>query len=195
MKLINGDCLEEKEYKKFRKRCLIEAKTKFGMADEDCEEFAQEYLLMLCTKGWRQTVGQACIDFTRKRFGRTRELGYAGRKVIPITFTDLDASRGENAIERIPDTHSEYCRERGDPERTLRDAGVKPKNKQQELIMYLIQEGYQHKEIAKIFNVSASRITQVITGMTLKPRLENAKNRAEQACAKAGNIEVDWWVL
>ena len=149
--------LTDKKLKKFRERCLLEAKRKFGMSEEDAEEFAQEYLLMLTTKGWMQSVGQACIDFARKRFGRTGKYGSSNRKVIPLTFTDLDATWGQNSIERIVRVDPDNSRGLSDFEAFIKNIVGTDR-----VILVLKYEwGFNNVDLGRVLGVSESRISQL----------------------------------
>lgn len=162
----------------FKKRCIAVGKIKRGLSEQDAEDFAQEYLLMLTIKGWRQTVDQASIDFVRKRFGRTGAFGSISRKVIPITFTDLDVKCGQNASERIIGTDTKHGGDSQSFEESIRGAV-----RQDRIIFYLIYKwGFTNADIGEILGVSESRISQLHNTAlsSQKKRILQEKSRETQ---------------
>lgn len=158
---------------KLRKRAAYVAK-KSGLNEEDIQEFVQDYSLMLVEKGWRQTPDQAFVDYTRKRFGRTRERGDIARKVIPITFTDLDAARGEDASERLVDDDSKYGGRLVAIETIINGA----KGNDRIVMLLSAKWGFSHADIGEVLGVSESRISQMYHKAV---RAQKARNKKEAA--------------
>lgn len=149
--------LDDKMLDKYKRKCLLTAKRNFSLSKEDAEDFAQEYLLMLTTKKWRQTPDQACIDFIRKCFGRTGEYGAPTRKIIPISLFDIDAEQRINFSTRNSRIGSNNSRECCGLDDIIKDTTGNARI----VLVLLYVWGFTYVEIGRVLGVSESRIAQL----------------------------------
>lgn len=174
--------LSSASLQKFRERACQSAMRK-GFNEQDAEEFAQEYLLMLQTKGWRQTVNQALVDFTRQRLGRPRvpgDAGDAGGKIVPIPMSDFDDAGGENALSRVATVDPRVGERVPRFEELVRGASERGR-----LIFFLLFKwGFTNADIGEILDVSESRVSQLYS-----QEVRAQKKRIETASAREGSRE------
>ncbi len=188
--IIHGDCLKDRDLKKVINKAKALA-IKWGFPNE-AEDFGQEAALAafenkLVKFEW------TFVEYLRKRFGDTRTVSGQLRSFTQRFSKSLDAPANQDDGETL--NHDIIGSLERDPEPERLSVRIKGRNKEEELILYLIEQGYLKKEIAQMFDVSPSRISQIVTEMTLKPRLEHAKEIALSAEKRAGVIDVNWWVL
>ncbi len=181
-----------KSYEKITNKAKALA-VSWGYPDE-AEDFAQDAALA-SFQNKLFTFETAFVDYLRTRFGSARSVvgrvrSFAERSAIRLDHPVNNAQGDGDSL-----NHDVIGFSEPEPEIEPVDMGVRPKDKREELIWFMIKDGYQQKEVGKTLGISEGRVSQILTKLLLKPRLLNAKNQVEQACVKAGNIEVDWWVL
>lgn len=157
-----------------RRRALIHAK-KLGFNEEESEEIAQEYVLRVLTgKHSNSTVWQAVIDIVRSFFGRPTHVNYQNRKIIYAGYIleTIDTGMTEEELNEAVKNLS-------------KNLSVKEK-----FIFKMLSQGYTQKEIASLFSISETRLSQVVKQIKFKI-LDYKKEEEEQIFKDEKMIDSD----
>lgn len=150
--------IDERTAEKFRKRAEYAA-TRMGF-ERDREEISQEVLCrMLEGKHQHSTIDQAVIDVIRKRFGRTGTPGYDKKHALAKS---LQAGDGlENLESTIGNNDGTSLDDRLDIKRAI----IEFRGRQRAIIVLRFIWGMNEIEIADIFGVTESRVSQWLKGI------------------------------
>ena len=193
--------LDDESIKKFRNRAIKTATAKgYAWAAED---FAQDFCLQMFEKGWRQTVDQAFIDFQRKMFGRTGECSDSTRQSRRNLQVPGNASKDPETYIRLVD-QPEGCAE-GSAGRSWVEAlesceyreGFESLNLKQQLVVFLLSDGWTQKKVGKLIGVTESRICQIVLEITCRRRLKKKKEEIASLMEATESLEMEltWLTL
>jgi len=192
---MDDDKLTDAALNKLTERALTTGINNYGLSKQDAEEFSQEYALMLFEKGWRQTPDQACIDYVRKRFGRTGTVSNINGKGREQSLSHLATTYGESFIERIIGFEPDPSERRESVER-FTDLF---EGRDRVIFLLRYKWGFMNNEIGHCFGITESRICQRLTEMEKRiqtsvqkkiPRRKQRKGERKKQSALPRSIQI-----
>lgn len=160
------------EYRKVYQR-VKRAAPKFGLNDEDVEDFTQEVFLSWTKRDFKagQTIDQTIIDCLRKQWGRKGDISYDTRqKLKNAAGIDDEPSVGRTAGDSLGERRNfrEHLKFVGRDDRVI--------------AMLIYEWGLNETEVADIYSVSTSRISQRLKRIqsSISERIKAQESRLEE---------------
>lgn len=180
------EVMDEKEYKKLKSRIYFSVRKYFGESLDPEDAAHQIFLTWLSKrKESKQTIDHAVIDYARRTLGDSRTKSHNQRRSINMAVSD--------GLERVESPTRQY------------DANVQWLARilpRVERIVFLlrIKWGFNEAEIADLYNVSESRISQIYKGIQerLSKRVKQEAKKHKKTKSQLEEIlqtknERDWW--
>jgi len=164
--------LNDKKIRSATKRAVAYGKAR-GLSEEQSEDLAQRWVIKVFVERTGQRLEQAYVDFLRSEFGDTRTA--CGARKSADRLSNKGVSGNDSRREPVDGGHNRLC----DGQSDERHRKLILLSARERAFISAIENGMTQNQIADWFNVTPSRISQIIAAITKKMQIANLEKSLE----------------